>query len=128
MRETRQLVSRNPCIFFLQPRGCKKVSNCDFSHVEGQSYTVVKIRKLCRNSTGCTWKPRCKYVHPEDGEVIPARPTREGGSGSQPRQAGFGTQDCSQAPPGYTMQHFPGLGQPQRPEMFRPWMEPQARQ
>ena len=61
---------RGPCAFFLQPRGCKKGSDCDFSHEETR---ISKVRKLCRNGPECSWKPGCKFIHLEDGEVMPPR-------------------------------------------------------
>ena len=100
-REARHRVSKNPCIFFLQRRGCKKGQNCDFSHVSGESYQVIKIQKLCLNGLGCNWKPRCRYVHPEDGEIIQPRVSREQGGRPHPREQGFGHLNCNQPPPGY---------------------------
>ena len=140
---------RGPCIFFLQPRGCKKGSQCDFSHDRDSINSIVKVPKMCRNGPGCSWKPRCRYIHTEDGETIPPRATweearvpREGARTSReearvPRQEarvpreevrrteanmqGFVTTACSQPPPGYTMSNFPGLGQPKSPEWLRRW-------
>ena len=68
---------KGSCIFYLQSRGCKKGSQCDFSHDRDSHYTIVKIRKECRNGSDCTWKPRCRYVHTEVGEIIPPRFNRE---------------------------------------------------
>ena len=127
-REGRQLGTRGQCIFFLQPRGCKKGDHCDFSHERGERYVTVKVRKLCFNGPSCNWKPRCRYVHLEDGEIIPPRSLREEGRRSQPREEGFGQPDCTQLPPGYTMQNYPGMGLPERPNMFRPWMISQESQ
>ena len=78
-REERTVEKRGPCIFSLQPRGCKKRDNCDFLHERGDRYVTVNVSKFCHNGPGCTWKPRCRYVHPEDGEIIPPRNQREGG-------------------------------------------------
>ena len=35
------------------------------------------MRKLCRDGPQCSWKPRCRYVHPEDGESIPPWVSRQ---------------------------------------------------
>ena len=134
------------CVFNLQPRGCKKGNNCDFSHeTRNQQPSFAKVRKLCLNGTGCTWKPRCRYVHPEDGETIPLRAPREGGRESyarpchwsanecprggpgtctfvhkpQPSNQGFATPAFSQLPPGYSMTEFPRLPAPRRPSIFQ---------
>ena len=125
-RERRISIKKGPCIFFIQPRGCKKGQECDFSHDLGAQYTSVKVRKVCYNGPSCNWKPRCRYVHLEDGEIIPPIvPTR-----SQPRQEtreqGFGPPDLSQAPPGFSMRSFPPLAQPERQSVFR--MNPQYSQ
>ena len=133
---------RGPCIFFLQPRGCKKGSQCDFSHERGASSSSIKVHKLCQNGPPCTWKPRCRYVHPEDGEIIPPRASREGArtlrqenrgpreearaSGLEHlrpelREQGFWALLPSLIPPRNTMENFPGLGQPKNLGMFRPW-------
>ena len=126
-------VSQKLCIFHLQPQGCKKGQNCDFSHeTNGQQNNIVKVRKVCYNGVNCTWKPRCRYVHVEDGELLPARARREEGRRShtpQSRNQGFAVQDVSQPPPGYSpnlssMVVFPGLPQPSRPSVFR--LNPQA--
>ena len=112
-------VKRGPCIFFQQPRGCKKGSDCDFSHERGVQYNTVKVRKLCRNGPGCTWKPRCRYVHMEDGEVIPPRfqkevarvriPGEERTLQREEPRPGFGTPNLSQPPPTFTMRNYPVL-------------------
>ena len=97
----------------MQPRGCKKGSDCDFSHDRSKNCQVDKVPKLCRNSSRCTWKPRCRYVHPEDGESIPQRVPRERNSsglrerssrflqGPDASSQGFGTTSSSQPPPGH---------------------------
>ena len=140
IREERPVAKRGPCIFFLQPRGCKKRDNCDFSHERGDRYVTVKVPKFCHNGPGCTWKPRCRYVHPEDGEIIPprnqreegrrspARDQREEGRWSQPREEGFGDINIRQLPPGYTMENYPCIAQPQRPTEIRPRIVLEANQ
>ena len=132
VKQTRSTVSRGPCIFFLQPRGCKKGANCDFSH-SGAPQRVIKVRKLCLNGPVCRWKPRCRYIHLEDGETIPERAPREqerraqnqvglsGGATSSGNQ-GFGSPVSSLPPPGFSLTEYPGLPQPARKTMFRPWM------
>ena len=133
-REVRPTVKRGICIFFLQPRGCKKGLNCDFSHDKNEQYSNVKVPKVCHNGQGCSWKPRCRYVHLEDGETIPPRAPR--GEGRTTREVvrrsytreGFGRQDYRQTPPENTMTNYPNLNQPQNPSMFIPWMEIQRNQ
>ena len=134
------------CIFNLQPRGCKKGESCEFSHKTGSQYQgISKVPKICGNGEGCSWKPGCRYVHPEDGESIPPRATRggaresrakichwsarecpRGGPGScsyvhqpEPINQGFLTPDVSQPPPGFSMTEFPVLPAPKRPSVFR---------
>ena len=82
---------RGICAFFLQPRGCKKGSDCDFSHEQTK---IFKVRKLCRNGQGCSWKPGCKYIHLEDGEVMPPR---------EQKVQGFVMPDLSQPPPAFNL-------------------------
>ena len=122
---------KGACIFFLRPRGCKKGSQCDFSHNRDVQYSLVKVRKLCRNGPVCVWKPRCRYVHLEDGDIIPPRVLREDtraprrearGSREEGRTTqGFGTQELNQPPQGYNMGNYPGLRPAQNPDYFRPW-------
>ena len=122
-RQERPSVKRGVCIFFLQPRGCKKGMNCDFSHEKSVQYSSFKVPKMCRNGPGCTWKPRCRYVHAEDGETIPPRTPRAGsGSTREGTRVEDFVQDLHQPPPGNNMANYPGLGQAQNPNMFRPWM------
>ena len=84
------------CAFFQQPQGCKKGLNCDYSHEKiGHEY-MIKIRKFCRNGPSCSWKPGCKFVHPEDGEAMPAREQKE-------KELGFVLPDVTQPPPGYSL-------------------------
>ena len=66
----------------MQPRGCKKGSKCDFSHERVGNNQVEKLPKLCQNSRMCSWKPRCRYIHPEDGKTLPERAPRVGGQDS----------------------------------------------
>ena len=138
----RQPITKGPCIFYLQPRGCKKGNNCDFSHEQGANYTSIKVPKLCHNGTRCNWKPRCRYIHPEDGEIIPPRSRREGRpsweegrvsleEGRAPREVEgrqqeqvFVVLDSTQPPPGYTMNNYPTLVHPVRKSIFR--MNPQS--
>ena len=125
-------VKQKLCAFYQQPRGCKKGLNCDFSNDANINQNpIVKVPKLCYNGLACTWKPRCRYVHPEDGEAIPTRAARgEGNQGVQGLQSNqdFVSPDISQVPPGYSltnMRDFPGLPQSQvwRPSIFK--MNPQ---
>ena len=92
VREKRQ-VKRGICIFFLQPRGCKKGPDCDFTHQRGGQFRSIKVRKLCCDGPQCSWKPRCRYVHPEDGEPIPPWVSRTDRvhRGGQPPQGGYQT-------------------------------------
>ena len=143
VRERRESVThpnRGACIFFLQPQGCKKGQSCDFSHERGAQNSFVKVPKVCYNGPRCNWKPRCRYIHPEDGEVVPPRTYRPGQGGqhrentggnwrAEPSREGFGIGNMRQPPPGYSMQNYPALRQPAgRPEMFRPRMEATVRQ
>ena len=60
----------------------------------------MKVRKMCKNGTMCLWKPGCRYIHPEDGEVMPQR------------EQGFLLPDITKPPPEYKLkssQDFPGL-------------------
>ena len=62
------------CLFYQQPKGCKKGFNCTHSHeINEQLPNITKVPKMCYNGPSCTWKPGCRYVHPEDGETIPVR-------------------------------------------------------
>ena len=96
-------IKQKQCIFFLQPRGCKKGSSCDFSHnINNQQPRITKVRIVFYNGPTCTWKPGCKYVHLED----------------------FLAPNVSQPPPGYnssfsSMKEFPGLPQIRRPSVFQ---------
>ena len=48
------IVSQKLCIFYLQPRGCKKGQHCDFSHdSNSQQFEIVKVRKACYNGINC---------------------------------------------------------------------------
>ena len=141
--------SKKLCIFHLQPQGCKKGQNCDFSHDSNRHQNnVLKIPKACQNGFNCRWKPRCRYVHPEDGESFPVRAPREGGMRSQarpcywsaedrprggpgscsfphtlqPSNQYFVSPDVSQLPPGFSltsMTVFPSLPQARRPGVFQ---------
>ena len=129
VRERRKSNSKGQCIFFLQPRGCKKGYDCDFSHTLGVHYSSVKVRKLCLNGPSCAWKPRCRYLHPEDGEIIPPRAARQETRSQyreETREQCFGTPEYSQPPPGLTMRNYPAMGQPVRVSVFR--MNPQYSQ
>ena len=140
--------SKNICVFYLQPRGCKKGLNCTHSHETDGLQSITKVPKLCYNGQNCSWKPRCRYVHPEDGESIPARAHRvsrmegrrpqvknchwsasecpRGGPAScsfahmpEPINQGFSTPDLSRLPPGFSLREYPGLPAPRRPSVFR---------
>ena len=130
-------VRQQLCIFHLHPQGCKKGQNCGFSHdSNSQQNKIFKVRKACYNGTNCSWKPRCRYVHVEDGEVMPARVPREVGRRFQDRpypaptsNQDFVIPDMSQQPPGFSqnlssLAQFPRLPQPTRPGVFR--MNPQC--
>ena len=87
-----------PCHFVHTRRGCIEGDSCNFDHSEAAyAKSVVKIPKLCRDKQACNWKPRCKYLHPEDGEFLPAQNVAKD-SGSQ----GFGLAGFSQQPPGWS--------------------------
>ena len=82
-----------PCRFVNTERGCLKGDSCNFSHSKAAiAQHVKKVPKLCRNKETCVWKPQCRYLHPEDGESLPAGP---GGQG-------FGVNNFSQQPPGWS--------------------------
>ena len=114
-----------PCVFFLQPRGCKKGQSCDFSHDANRlQLRISKVPKLCYNGPTCNWKPSCRYVHLEDGETIPARAPRERGRRIEYNNQDFVAPDLTTPPPGYSpslssMTDFPGLPQLGRPSVFR---------
>ena len=147
--------TRPICVFNLQPRGCKKGQSCNYSHdTNNQLNSSQKVRKMCNNGPDCTWKPGCRYVHPEDGEVIPPRAPREGGRVSNGRPCywspsdcprggpgscnfvhrpedtnqglGFATPNLNQQPPDSNLTEFPGLPAPKRPSVFQ--MNPQFSQ
>ena len=93
---------RGVCAFFFQPQGCKKGSYCDFSHEIGNQEPVKKVPKLCKNGSRCSWKPRCRYLHLEEGDVMPQREQVQG----------FVMVDTNQPPPGYNIRNsedFPSL-------------------
>ena len=96
---------KGPCAFFPQPQGCRKGSECDFSHEQNSDGAVLKVRKLCRNGFRCSWKPSCKFIHLEDGEVMPPRLQKE-------QVQGFVMPNLSHPPPGYNLgssRDFPSL-------------------
>ena len=93
-KQEKRTQKMKPCAFIHQENGCKKKDKCDFSHDQSCNDQVNnKVPKVCWNGPRCRWKPRCRYVYPEDGEVIPPREER----------LGFGRVDRSQPPPGYVM-------------------------
>ena len=47
------------------------------------------------------WAPHCRYIHPENGEVLPAL-SLERSFRREMRPQGFGPQDPSQQPPGWS--------------------------
>ena len=64
---------KRPCGYFKSRNGCQKGVNCDFDHSEAaQAQPVKKVPKLCQDKEACVWTPRCRYVHPENGDVFPA--------------------------------------------------------
>ena len=137
-REPSRQAKRGQCIFFLQQRVCKKGDSCDFSHEKGIRFSSVKVRKLCYNGPSCNWKPRCQYVHLEDGETVPPRAPREDNrtfrqeAREEDRRPltndqGFGNPNINVPPPGYSMANFPNLRQQERPSVFQPQGEATAR-
>ena len=70
---------RRPCAYFGTRNGCKKGNECPYDHsTQAQNEPVIKVPKLCKDKETCAWKPRCRYVHPEEGEALPVRGVREG--------------------------------------------------
>ena len=70
---------------------------------------MKKIPKICQNKETCTWKPRCKYVHPEDGESLPVRqarvlttPQRSQGHQGQAQSQNFGSPKMVHHPPSWS--------------------------
>ena len=101
-----------PCTFFSQVNGCKKKENCDFSHdLTNNDNKNNKVPKHCWNGPMCRWKPRCRYVHPEDGETIPPREERLGFFSRPPPvyTAGTGRREV---PDIRNLTEFPGVGNP----------------
>ena len=91
-----------PCSYFRSKNGCRKGEFCDFDHSEAaQAIPVVKVPKLCQNGEACGYAPRCRYVHPESGEVMPVKSVGRG-AGQSTQSQGFGPQSWSQQPPGWT--------------------------
>ena len=89
---------KRPCHFVGTRRGCIKGDSCNFDHSkEALAKPVVKVYKLCQNKEACAWKPRCKYIHPEDGDIIPAINVATVSGGQD-----FGLPDISQQPPGWS--------------------------
>ena len=130
-RQENRKQKTKPCAFFNQERGCKKKDECDFSHEQLANDQVNKVPKVCWNGPRCRWKPRCRYVHPEDGEVIPPREERLGFGGVDrslppPVYAGSsGRQSQSQrsqrgAPNINNMGEFPGMAKPRH--MMEIWV------
>ena len=109
--QTEKMITSKICAFFQKERGCKKKDNCDFSHdISTGDIKIIKINKLCRNGPRCHWKPRCKYIHPEDGEVVPPREERgRRTNNNENRGQGFGGVDLSRAPPGYLVGTLVGM-------------------
>ena len=94
--------TKKPCHYFRSRNGCKKGDTCDYDHSEAaQAKPVVKVPKLCQNGEACVWAPRCRYVHPENGEVLPAGNV-ERGSRTNVQRTNFGAQDIGQQPPGWS--------------------------
>ena len=93
---------RRPCHYVGTRNGCKKGDRCNFDHsAEAQAKSVVKVPKLCNAKEACVRKPRCKYVHLEDGETLPERNGSSGHRQGMVRQD-FGPRDFSQQPPGWS--------------------------
>ena len=70
---------KGPCRFYGTDKGCNMGYSCLFDHSsEAHAKIVTKVPKLCRLKESCGWKPRCRYVHPEDGESLPVQRVREG--------------------------------------------------
>ena len=108
------------CAFFTKPQGCKKGLFCDFSHDQSSLATIEKVRKVCRNGFLCLWKPRCKFVHFEDGEVMPPRVVREPVQGlTMPDLTKPPPNHQTSTPPRYNVASstdFPGLPGARNPE------------
>ena len=68
---------------------------------------MKKAPKLCQDKEACVWTPRCRYVHPENGEVFPASGEKTFRQGVQTQ--GFVSQDRSQQPPGWSSLPPPAL-------------------
>ena len=95
------ITNKRPCSYFRSKNGCRKGNNCDFDHSEAaQAKPVIKVPKLCKNGETCGWTPQCRYVHSENGEVLPSRSVGKGIG--EVRTQGFGPQDWSRQPPGWT--------------------------
>ena len=95
------LPTKKPCSYFGSRYGCRKGDQCDYDHSESaQAKPVVKVRKLCRNGESCVWTPRCRYVHPENGEVLPVRSV-ERNTTNNALKPNFGVKGLSQQPPGW---------------------------
>ena len=93
--QTKKVTKTRLCAFFQTERGCKKEDECDFSHdITSCDNNITKINKLCRHGLTCFWKPRCKFIHPEDGEVLTPRGERWRRSSNhgnrEPIGSGFG--------------------------------------
>ena len=94
-----------PCRYVNTERGCLKGDSCNFDHSKAAlARPVKKVPKLCRNKEACVWKPQCRYIHPEDGESMPALNVVKG-SGRQD----FGSTDFSQQPPIFVLLLLPTL-------------------
>lgn len=86
--ERDQTQNQRPCSYYRSPQGCKKGNNCNWNHSDNaQAEVVEKVPKLCRNKETCRWKPRCKFIHPEDGESLPGRSRQDQVSVSGPRSS-----------------------------------------
>ena len=89
-----------PCGYYQSIYGCRKGINCNYDHSEtAQAQPMVKVPKLCKDKEACVWTPRCRYVHPENGEVLPTGVERSFRQGMQAQV--FGQQDSSQQLPGW---------------------------
>ena len=99
---TDQTRVKRPCAYYNSPKGCKKGDTCDWDHSDdAQAQFVTKVSILCRYKEACQWKPRCRFIHPEDGESVgfPNNQSRDSASGSPAQD--FVRPDMGSHPPGW---------------------------
>ena len=99
---TDQTRVKRPCAYYNSPKGCKKADNCDWDHSDdAQAQFVTKVSILCRYKEACRWKPRCRFVHPKDGESVAVQKDQARGVASGSPVQDFVTPDIRQQPPGW---------------------------